>query len=135
MKDPYDLAAELLQKNWNKLGKFAKLCIYQSTRKGDYDASTGVKDEPSIEFEKSLSIVFDDFSFSKTSASYTQSKNVEIKARDRMAIFPFLDLQFPPKINDRIVDHKGRTWKVVGGTEDPGPVHYELHVRPEEWVR
>lgn len=126
MGDPKILAANLLQKHFPKFGTFRKSCTYKETGDASYNTSTGVPTPVVISTQANVQMIFD--SAAKYATSFPE--NVDIKETDEVVIFPQLDLVVTPSVNDLIIDDQGTTWNVVAIGKDPGPVHYELLVRP-----
>lgn len=126
MTDPMVMAQKLLQKNFPKFGTFRRSCTYKEMDDGNYNASTGAAADVILSSQPFVQIIFD------SPGQYFSSfgDNVTVKTTDRVAIVPSLDLTVEPKERDQIIDPDGVTWVVEALGDDPGPVHYELLIRP-----
>lgn len=129
MTDPGVLAQELLQKHWSKFGTVRIPCVYTSVTDGSYDTATGVSTSNS-DSTYNLTVIFDEFNISNSYATIAQTKQVEVQSKDKIAIFPVLDLIVTPKINDTILDTDLVTWRVISLGSDAANVAHNLHVRP-----
>lgn len=131
MSDPGQLAQQLLQKYFVKFGSIRQPIIYQSMpAKADYDpAFQTIENEP-VEAVDALAI-WDDFSFTQTTAANKQMDDQSILEVDKKVIIPALDLPgIIPVVGDRIVAASTQVWDVVGVSFDPAGAHYEFHARP-----
>jgi len=123
-------AAATLQAKWPLFAKYGatKACVYQSMLESSYTAGNVTKP---IDASYSLDVVFDALGGGSLQ-KYQQMLNdgSTIRAIDRVAIFPALNLPVVPKIGDLIVDPSLTEWEVKAVSEDPVNAHYELWVRP-----
>lgn len=126
MTDPMELAQKLMQKNFPKFGNFRRPCIYDEMDDSNYNTGSGGATEVILSTQEFVQIIFDD------PAAYSESfgDNVTVKTTDKVAIVPSLDLDVEPKVKDQIIDPNSITWVVEAIGTDPGPIHYELLIRP-----
>lgn len=128
MTDPKVLAEQLLQKNWSKFGTFRRPCTYNQMNSASYVPATGVATGEVISIQEGVEIIFD----SPGQFFKTFENDQPVQSTDKVAIFPSLDLNVTPTVQDQIIDPEGIVWIVKAIGDDPGPAHYELLIRPRE---
>lgn len=130
MADPGALAASLIQTHFPKFGTNRKECDYRQMGETTYNTATQTGTPVISQTHPGLFIIFANFNFTQTQAGEMQKDGEPILSIDKKAIFPALDLPFPPQANDRIVDDENIVWRVMGISGDPKPAIHTLHVRP-----
>lgn len=122
------IGRKLFYDNFHSFGEAIKYCTYLSVKTGTtYDVSDG-KVTITVIGRKDQEIIFDSYNITQSYAPTSRPKNVNVEVNEKKAIFPAMHFPFIPKTNDLILDANSVYWKVVGGTDDAGGIHYELNV-------
>lgn len=128
--DPGQLAAELLNKNFDKFGSFLTQVTYSAISSASYNATTGVV-TPGPDVDYVISVAMLPFSVTKNQSTFKYYDNEVIYSIDLKVLFPALYLPVVPKIGDFITKATGQVWKVIGVNSDPKPAHWNLHCRAQ----
>ena len=129
MTDPMVMAQKLLQKHFPKFGTFRRSCSYKEMDNSTYNAVTGAVTEVVVSTQDFVQIIFD-YPSVRQGRYVLFGHELIVHSINRVAIIPTLDLNVIPEAKDQIVDPDGVVWVVLAIADDPGPVHYELLIRP-----